>query len=350
MPPPRTRKHQSIAIVRRPLKIALFGPPKARVLQLAGPWEVFSRANDVVAEKRPNDKPGYQFELITIDRSGFIDCFDGLKIQAKDFHGLNPNLDTLLVGGSMDKDDRLSGGRAVWELPRDEEFLDWLRVASAKARRVVAIGSGAFFLAEAGLLKGKRVTTHWRWTERLQHRYPSILVDPQPVFVRDGKFFTSAGVSVAIDLSLALVEEDYGHEVATEVARRLVIFVNRPGEQAQISRALILQGADHDRFRDLGVWISNHLEDDLSVETLAKRSAMSVRNFARRFRESFGFTPAEFVIRVRVETACRRLEESTLTMEQIATQCGFSSAELLRRACHRILGHSPHRLRNRNSN
>jgi transcriptional regulator GlxA family with amidase domain len=337
-------------IVRRPLKIALFGPPKSRVLQLAGPWEVFSRANDLLAEKHANDKPGYQFELITMDRSGFIECFDGLRIQAKHFHSLNPNVDTLLVGGSMDKDDRLPGPRAVWELPKDEEFFDWLRVASAKARRVVAIGSGAFFLAGAGLLGGRRVTTHWRWVERLQRSYPSILVDPQPVFVRDGKFFTSAGVSVTIDLSLALVEEDYGHEVATEVARRLVIFVNRPGEQAQISRALILQGADHDRFRELGVWISNHLEDDLSVETLSKRSAMSVRNFARRFRESFGITPAEFVTRVRVEAACRCLEESTLTMEQIATQCGFSSAELLRRACHRILGHSPRRFRDRNSN
>ena len=177
-PLPRARKHQATVIVRRPLKIALFGPPKSRVLQLAGPWEVFSRANDLLAEKHPNDKPGYQFELITMDRSGFIECFDGLRIQAKHFHSLNPNVDTLLVGGSMDKDDRLPGPRAVWELPKDEEFFDWLRVASAKARRVVAIGSGAFFLAGAGLLGGRRVTTHWRWVERLQRSYPSILVDP----------------------------------------------------------------------------------------------------------------------------------------------------------------------------
>ena len=331
-------ERQLTAIVRRPLKLVLSGPPEARVLDVAGPWEVFSRANDVLTEKRPDDKPGYQFELITIDRSRSIACFGGLKIQAEDFRSLSPNLDTLLVGG----------GRAVWELPRNQEFLDWLRVASVKARRVAAIGSGAFFLAEAGLLKGKRVTTHWRWVERLQRSYPSILVDPQPVFVRDGKFFTSAGVSVAIDLSLALVEEDYGHDVATEVAKRLVIFVNRPGEQAQVSRALILQGSDHDRFHDLGVWISNHLADHLSVEILAKRSAMSVRNFARRFRDSFGITPAEFVTRVRVEAACQRLEKGTLTMEQVATECGFSSAELLRRACHRILGHSPRQFRNRN--
>jgi transcriptional regulator GlxA family with amidase domain len=291
----------------------------------------------VLTEQRPGDKPGYQLELATTGASRSINCFGGLKIQAKNFPSLDPDLDTLLIGG----------GRAVWELPRNEELLGWLRTVTANLRRVAAIGSGAFFLAEAGLLRGQRVTTHWRWVERLHRSYPSVLVDPQPVFVRDGKFFTSAGVSVSIDLSLAIVEEDYGHEVATEVARRLVIFVHRPGGQAQVSRALILQGSDHDRFRDLGVWVSNHLADDLSVDTLANRSAMSIRNFARRFRESFGITPAEFVTRVRVEAACRRLEESTLTMEQVAAECGFSSAELLRRACHRILGQSPRRFRNR---
>jgi transcriptional regulator GlxA family with amidase domain len=327
-----------LPLVRRPIKVALLGPTEARVLDLTGPWEVFSRVNEVLTDQRPNDKPGYQFELAAIGPSRSIHCFGGLNIQARSFRSLDHDIDTLLVGG----------GRAVWELPRNDEFIDWLRVACAKSRRVAAIGSGAFFLAEAGLLQGKRVTTHWRWVERLQRSYPSILVDPRPVFVKDGKFFTSAGVSVSIDLSLAIVEEDYGHEVAIEVAKRLVVFVHRSGGQEQVSRALILQGSDHDRFRDLGLWISNHLEADLSVETLAKRSAMSVRNFARRFRQSFGVTPAEFVTRVRVEAACHRLEESNLTMEQIAARCGFSSAELLRRACHRVLGYSPRRFRDRN--
>jgi len=339
-PPARPNsRRQLTAVVRRPLKIVLLGPPEARVLDLTGPWEVFSRVNEVLSEQQPGEKPGYQVEVATTGSSRFITCFGGLNIQARTFRSLTPELDTLLVGG----------GRAVWELPRDEQLLDWLRATAGNARRVAAIGSGAFLLAEAGLLQGKRVTTHWRWVEGLQRSYPSILVDPQPVFVRDGKFFTSAGVSVSIDLSLALVEEDCGHEVATEVAKRLVIFVHRPGEQPQVSRALILQGSDHERFRDLGFWISNHLADDLSVEILAKRSAMSVRNFARRFRASFGITPAEFVARVRVEAACRRLEESNLTMEQIAAQCGFSSAELFRRACYRILGHSPRRFRDRSA-
>jgi transcriptional regulator GlxA family with amidase domain len=324
-----------MAIVHRPLKIGFLCPPDARVLDLTGPWEVFSRVNEVLTEQRPSDKPGYQFEVATTASSRSINCFGGLTIQAKNFRALDPDLDTLLVGG----------GRAVWELPQNEELLNWLRTAGAQVRRVAAIGSGVFFLAEAGLLQGKRVTTHWRWAERLQASYPSIVVDPQPVFVRDGKFFTSAGVAVSIDLSLAIAEEDYGREVAAEVAKRLVIFVQRPGGQAQVSRALILQGSEHDRFRDLGVWIANHLDNDLTVEALANRSAMSVRNFARRFRDSFGITPAEFVTRVRVEAACRQLDESNLTMEQIATRCGFSSAELLRRACHRILGRSPRQFR-----
>lgn len=327
----RNLKRPAVTFLRRPIKIALLGPVRARLLDLAGPWEVLSRVNEVLSESRPADKPGYQLELACSDNSRSINCFGGLEIKAKDFRCLDSRIDTLLVGG----------GESVWELSRNDDFLDWLRLVSRKARRVAAIGSGAFFLAEAGLLQGKRVTTHWRWAERLQSKYPSILVDPAPVFVRDGKFFTSAGVSVSIDLTLAMVEEDFGHEVTAEVAKRLVIFVHRPGGQAQVSRALILQGAEHDRFRDLGIWISNHLADDLSIESLARRSAMSPRNFGRRFRKSFGITPAEFVNRCRLEAAIDRLKQSSLTMEQIAVECGFSSAELLRRACHRLLGHSP---------
>jgi transcriptional regulator GlxA family with amidase domain len=170
-------------------------------------------------------------------------------------------------------------------------------------------------VADAGLLQGKRVTTHWRWTDRLKRGYPSILVDPTPVFVRDGKIYTSARVSVSLDLSIAMIEEDFGHVVASEVAKRLVLFVHRPGSQPQVSQALILQSSDNDQLRDLGGWISNHLDKNLTVPALARKTAMSVRNFTRRFRQSFGMAPAEFVTRVRVEAACRRLEESNRTVE-----------------------------------
>jgi transcriptional regulator GlxA family with amidase domain len=325
-----------INVPDRPIKVGLLGPPEARILDLAGPWEVFTRANEVLAEQQPTQKPGYHLTLATIDSSKLIDCFGQLSIKVRGgFRALAPGLDTLLVGG----------GRATWELPKDEDFLTWLKETGGKVRRLAAIGSGAFFLAEAGLLQGKRATTHWRWVDRLTNSYPSILVDPAPVFVRDGKVYTSAGVSVSMDLSVAMVQEDYGHMVAAEVAKRLVLYVHRPGEQPQVSQALRLQSSSNDRLRDLRPWILNHLEKDLSVEALAKRAAMSVRNFSRRFRQSFGVTPGDFVTRVRVETACRRLEESKLTIEQIAAECGFSNAELLRRAFHRTLGRSPSRIR-----
>jgi transcriptional regulator GlxA family with amidase domain len=325
-----------ITVPGRPIKIGLLGPPEARILDLAGPWEVFTRANEILAEQQPNQKSGYQLTLATIDSSKLIDCFGQLSIRVGgDFRSLGLGLDTLLVGG----------GRATWELPKNEDFLTWLKETGSNVRRLAAIGSGAFFLAEAGLLQGKRATTHWRWADRLKTSYPSILVDPTPVFVRDGHVYTSAGVSVSMDLSVAMVEEDYGQMVAAEVAKRLVLFVHRSAQQPQVSQALTLQGSGKDRLRDLRPWILNHLEKDLSVEAMAKRAAMSVRNFSRRFRQLFGVTPADFVTRVRVETACRRLEESKLTVEQIATECGFSSAELLRRGFHRTLGSVPSRIR-----
>ena len=328
-------RHQYRAL-RRPLEVVLLGPPAARILDLAGPSEVFSRANEVLAEREPTSRPGYELKLFSIKSSSSIECFGGLRILTSGrLQALEVHWDTILV----------AGGRATWDLPRNDNFLHWLRRASLTARRVAAIGSGAFLLAEAGLLQGKRVTTHWRWAERLKKTYPSIVVDPSPIFIRDGKVYTSAGVSVSLDLCLAMVEEDYGHEVASEVARRLVIFVYRSGEQPQVSSALLLQGAGSTRLRDLGLWISNHLNRDLRVEALAKKSAMSVRNFARRFRQEFGVAPAEFVLRVRVEAACRRMEETHLTLEQVAGECGFSSAEILRRACHRTVGHAPSRFR-----
>jgi len=322
----------------RPLKIGLLGPHEARILDLAGPWEVFTRANEILTEQQPNQEPGYDLKLATIDSSNLIHCFGQLRIRADgNFRSLGTGLDTLLV----------AGGRAPWELPKNEDFLSWLREMSRRVRRLVAIGSGAFFLAEAGLLQGKRATTHWRSADRLQKSYPGIRVDPAPVFVRVGHVYTAACGSVSMDLTLAMVKEDYGQALAGELAKRLVVFLCRPGEQPQVSRTLMLQASGDDRFRDLHPWILNHLDKDLSIGALAKRAAMSERNFRRRFRQSFGVTPAEFVTLARVEAACRRLEESRSTIEQVATECGFSSAELLRRAFHRTLGTVPSRIRER---
>ena len=207
--------------------------------------------------------------------------------------------------------------------------------------------SGAFLLAEAGLLDGRRATTHWDACAALAARYPSVRVEPDPIFVRDGRVYTSAGVTAGMDLALALVEEDCGRELALAVARRLVFFLKRPGGQSQFSAQLSAQIAEREQLRDLQSWIVEYPEADLSVEALARRVAMSPRNFARVFAREAGITPARFVERVRVEAARRRLVESTSNVDSVAEACGFGSAETLRRAFLRSVHVSPAAYRNR---
>jgi len=198
--------------------------------------------------------------------------------------------------------------------------------------------TGAFLLAEAGLLDGRRATTHWGACRQLAERYPRVAVDPDPIFVRDGRIYTSAGVTAGMDLALALVEEDHGREVALAVARELVMFLKRPGGQSQFSVPLMAQAADRQPLRDLQAWIGEHPGADLSVAALARRAAMSARNFARVFTREVGMTPARFVERARVEAARRRLEESSSGVEVIATESGFNSAEIMRRVAAPMLG------------
>jgi transcriptional regulator GlxA family with amidase domain len=202
-------------------------------------------------------------------------------------------------------------------------------------------------IAAAGLLDGRRVTTHWRACEQLARRFPSLRVDPEPIFVRDGAVYTSAGVTAGMDLALALVEEDEGREVALHVARELVLFLRRPGGQSQFSAQLAVQLADREPLRELQAWIADHLGADCSVEALAARVAMSPRNFARVFAHEVGVTPARFVERVRVEAARRRLEESAHGVERIAAHCGFGSSESMRRAFLRTLRVPPTAYRSR---
>jgi transcriptional regulator GlxA family with amidase domain len=214
-------------------------------------------------------------------------------------------------------------------------------------RRIGSVCSGAFILAEAGLLDGRRATTHWGWCKELAQRYPRVKVDPDPIFVRDGSIYTSAGVTAGMDLALALVEEDHGRELALRVARQLVLFLRRPGGQSQFSAQLAVQAADREPLRELQAWIADHLNQDLSVEALADRVAMSPRNFARVFSREVGVTPARFVEQARVEAARRRLEESAHGVDAIASQCGFGTAESMRRAFLRRLHVPPSAYRHR---
>jgi len=212
---------------------------------------------------------------------------------------------------------------------------------------VGSVRTGSFILAAAGLLDTRRATTHWAHCHDLAAQYPQVAVDADPIFVRDGNVYTSAGVTAGMDLALALVEADYGRDVALAVARQLVMFLTRPGGQSQFSTQLAVQAADRRPLRDLQVWIADHLTADLSVPALAGRAAMSPRNFARVFVTEVGMTPAHYVERVRVEAARRRLEESADGMELVAQRCGFGSAEVMRRAFMRHVRVAPAAYRSR---
>jgi transcriptional regulator GlxA family with amidase domain len=210
-----------------------------------------------------------------------------------------------------------------------------------RVARLASVCTGAFVLAEAGVLDGKRAATHWQSCARLAERYPNVRVEPDPIFVRAGHVYTSAGVTAGMDLALALVEEDHGPKVARQVARQLVLFLKRPGGQAQFSAQLEAQLADRAPLAELTAWMADHLAADLSVEALARRAAMSPRNFARVFVRAYGSTPARHVEKLRLEAAQRRLEESDAGVDAIAAECGFGTRESLRRAFARTLRVSP---------
>jgi transcriptional regulator GlxA family with amidase domain len=240
-------------------------------------------------------------------------------------------IDTLVV----------AGGQGVREAAHDERLISWLRLAARRSRRVASVCTGAFLLARAGLLDGRRATTHWDACGALARRYPAIDVDPDPIFVRDGHVYTSAGVTAGIDLALALVEEDLGPRASLTVARDLVLFVRRPGGQAQFSTGLAGQAADRPGIRELQEWIADRLHDDLSVPVLAERCFMSPRNFARVFAREVGTTPALYVESLRLERARMLLETTELQLDEISRRCGLRSVETLRRVFARRLGASP---------
>jgi transcriptional regulator GlxA family with amidase domain len=246
------------------------------------------------------------------------------------------DIDTLVV----------AGGQGVIRAAEDAELLDWVRRRALRARRVASVCTGAFLLAATGLLDGRRAVTHWDYCDRLARAYPKVHVDPDPIFVRDGMIWTSAGVTAGIDLALALVEDDVGRGVALRVARHLVVFLKRPGGQAQYSAALTLQSTD-DRFAGLHDWIRTHLSDDLPLRRLAAEAGMSERSFIRRYRDATGLTPARAVERLRVEAARQLLLETRLPAKRIAARCGFGSEETMRRSFARTQGVSPQDYRQR---
>ncbi|WP_236241914.1 GlxA family transcriptional regulator [Streptomyces sp. CC228A] len=226
-------------------------------------------------------------------------------------------------------------------------LLPWLREHAPRAERLVSVCTGALLLADAGLLSGRRATTHWAYCDRLARTHPDIDVDPDPIYVRDGRIATSAGVTAGIDLALALVEEDLGREIALTVARHLVVFLRRPGNQAQFSVQLAAQTARREPLREVQQWISEHPAEDLSVPALAERARLSPRHFARAFHAETGLPPGRYVDRVRLEHARRLLGDTSDSVEAVARACGYGTPEAMRRAFLKALGATPAEYRRR---
>ena len=305
--------------------------PGLQGLDLVGPMEVFSTAN------RNLGQPAYRIEVAAA-AAGPVETSAGLVLHAhRALTDVTDPIDTLVV----------VGGDGTEAAVVDPVFVDEVRRVAGLARRVTSVCSGAFVLAQAGLLDGRRATTHWTVCELLADLFPQIDVDPDPIFVRDGHVYTSAGVTAGMDLALALVEDDLGRDLALSVARRLVLFLRRPGNQSQFSAQLAAQMAERDGLRDAQRLVIDHPESDCSVAALARVAAMSERHFARCFTEEVGVTPARYVERVRVETARRLLEDTEEGVEAVAARAGFGTAETMRRTFLRVLRASPSEYRMR---
>lgn len=322
----------------RPKTIVFLAAPDSQILDVAGPFQVFARAADLFVQDYPSRKRPYNVVLASTARRKAVTTNCGLMLTGSEtFRSLRGPIDTLLV----------AGGSGVENAAQDEELLAWMRAVAQRVRRIGSICTGAFLLASAGLLDGKRATTHWKWTAELAKRSSRIAVDPDPIYIRDGNTYTTAGITAGMDLGLALVEEDLGSPMALKVARELVLYLRRAGGQSQFSTALSLQASDRRQIEEIRSWALDHLEQDLPVEKLAAKAGMSPRNFARVFLQDTGTTPARFVERLRVEAARRRLEESRDKLEKVATDCGFGSITSLRRSFLRVLHVPPADYRNR---
>jgi transcriptional regulator GlxA family with amidase domain len=291
--------------------------PPAQGVDVVGPLEAFSLANHVGR----SGTPLYSLELVSNVADRRIAMSSGVLLLAhRHYQEVRGKVDTLLIAGG-------AGARAC----QDAELFEWLRKMAGRVRRVCSICTGAAILAKAGLLRGKRATTHWQHVESLARKHPEVEWDPHPIWVQDGRIYTSAGICAGMDLALALIEEDCGSALALEVARCMVLFLRRPGSQAQFSAALTAAATGRKSLQELQVFIAENLSRDLSVEALAARTAMSARNFSRVFAREIGVTPARYVEQVRLEAARARLESTEDSLDQVASRCGFSSAELLRR-------------------
>ena len=305
--------------------IVIIAPPLATLQDVTGPWEVFCRAEAYA--------PGsYAVEIVAADAELQVRTKFGVPIVcARSIDDVRGEVDTVLVAGS---EQGIAGAA-------DPRFLAWLR--AVRARRMASICTGAFYLAHAGLLDGRRATTHWRFLRQLADAFPAITVDPEPIFVRDGELYTSAGITAGIDLALALVEADHGHTCSQAIARDLLVFVQRQADQPQLSTALAQRMADRDPIRTLQRWAPDNLQALSSVDDMAAYVHMSPRNFARLFRRETGVTPGRYLRRLRAEAARRRVQELPGSAATVAAEVGFGSTKSLQRSLRGDARRRPHK-------
>ena len=315
----------------KPRRIEILAFKDVQLLDVAGPLQVFATANDLA---RASGRIVPYEPVVVADGTPAISSA-GLGLMTQQLPKSRVALDTLIV----------AGGFGVHPACGDRALVGWIRARAKSARRVASVCSGAFLLATAGLLDGKRAATHWSRCREFAERFPKVRLEPDPIFVQDGNVWTSAGITAGIDLALALVEADLGRDVALAVARQLVVFLKRPGGQAQFSATLALQHGNV-RFEGLHAWIADNLGGDLSVTALAGASGMSERSFIRHYRQATGVTPARAVEQIRVEAARRTLELG-LPVKRVAMRCGFGSEETMRRSFVRLLGIPPQAYRER---
>jgi transcriptional regulator GlxA family with amidase domain len=301
--------------------------PSVKLLDVTGPIQVFASANAFMAQA--GEAMPYAIRIVA-QGGDRVEASGGVELAVHPLSAVDAALDTLVI----------AGGEGVAAAATDTVLIDWVRERAKQSRRTASVCTGAFLLAASGMLDGRRAVTHWAFCAELARRFPAIRVEPDPIFIQDGPVWTSAGVTSGIDLALALVEEDLGRAAALAVARYLVVFLKRPGGQAQFSEFLSLQTTD-ERFGALHDWISNHLGGDLSLPVLARQAGMSERSFSRHYAEATGQTPARAIERLRVQGARHLLSETRLPVKRISQRCGFGSEETMRRSFLRVLDTTP---------
>ncbi|MBR0896732.1 DJ-1/PfpI family protein [Bradyrhizobium tropiciagri] len=297
------------------------------LFDITGPADVFDVASRYLAEAGSE----YQVQVASIE-GGLVRSSCGLALDSRRVESIDPAaIDMLFV----------CGGGPPESPPVPVELVAWLKANQTSVGRICSVCTGAFIVAAAGIADGRCITTHWEAVDSLASRYKKARVDRNAIFVRDGPLWSSAGFTAGIDLSIALIEEDYGREVAMQVARTFVMFLKRPGDQPQLSTTLVSQFVTDAAFADLHAWMSNSLDQDLSVPVLAERANMTTRTFSRRYRAVVGRTPAKTVELLRLEAACRMLKESSLSLKFIAKTTGFGDEQTLRRTFRRHFGVVP---------